>query len=75
MILVELRAHGPTPERPRVGQRLRWPGDDREWVWNGEEWIGTRTTFDGGDAWADPDFLKDLEEEEDEEGDEGREAA
>lgn len=74
MILVELRAHGPTPERPRVGQRLRWPGDDREWVWNGEEWIGTRTAFDGGDAWADPDFLKDLEEEGDE-GDEGREAA
>jgi hypothetical protein len=40
--------------RPVIGQRVRWPGDDRVWVWNGEEWVGERTAFDGGDAWDDP---------------------
>lgn len=39
------------PETRTVGQRVRWPGDDREWVWSGEEWIPLRVTFDGGDAW------------------------
>jgi hypothetical protein len=42
-----------SPERrePHVGQRVQWPGDDRVWVWNGEEWVGDRTEFDGGDLW------------------------
>lgn len=41
--------------RPYVGQVVFWPGDDREWIWNGSEWIGTRTAFDGGDAWEGDD--------------------
>lgn len=41
------------PDRhgPRRGQRVRWPGDDRVWVWTGKEWVGERTAFEGGDWW------------------------
>lgn len=53
--LVGLRPPEPEAQLPRVGQRVRWPGDDREWVWDGQEWVGLRTAFDGGDAWEDPD--------------------
>lgn len=40
---------------PPVGQRLRWPDDDREWIWDGEHWVVFRRIFDGGDAWDDPE--------------------
>jgi hypothetical protein len=43
-----------TPFLPRRGQRARWPGDDRDWVWDGERWVGTRTEFHGGDMWDEP---------------------
>jgi hypothetical protein len=46
--------------RLRVGQRVRWPGDDTVWVWNGEAWVGERTAFDGGDLWE----LEDLGDDE-----------
>ena len=37
---------------PRVGRRVSWPGDAREWVWDGERWIPTGDgEFDGGDLW------------------------
>ena len=42
----------PSGYTPKVGQRLRWPGDDRVFMWNGEEWVGERIDdFDGGDLW------------------------
>ncbi|MCO5171873.1 MAG: hypothetical protein M9894_36700 [Planctomycetes bacterium] len=50
LFLVQLSPDGPPP---RVGQRVRWPGDDRVWVWDGEAWVGERTLFDGGDLWED----------------------
>ncbi|MBX3471717.1 MAG: hypothetical protein KF878_33090 [Planctomycetes bacterium] len=50
LFLVQLSPDGPAL---RVGQRVRWPGDDRVWVWSGEEWVGERTDFDGGDLWED----------------------
>lgn len=46
--LVQLGPHDP---EPAVGARVRWPGDDTVWVWNGEAWVGERTAFDGGDLW------------------------
>lgn len=38
---------------PPVGARVRWPDDERVWVWNGEEWVHLRKQFDGGDSWVD----------------------
>lgn len=48
LFLVQLTPDDPTPG---VGDRVRWPGDDTVWVWNGREWVGERTAFDGGDLW------------------------
>jgi hypothetical protein len=42
---------------PFEGQRVRWPGEDRELVWDGERWAADEAPdeppFDGGDAWLD----------------------
>lgn len=52
--LVQLAPPGHLAEL-RGAKVLRWPGDDREWRWNGRAWIGVRTRFAGGDAWRDDD--------------------
>ena len=41
--------------KPRVGLRVRWPGEDCDWVWDGERWHSQSWDFDGGDSWLDPD--------------------
>jgi len=43
---------------PRPGRRIRWPGEDREWVWDGEAWVTVSRQFDGGDVWRDEDDLE-----------------
>lgn len=37
---------------PRPGRVMRWPGERRDWLWTGSQWIGMVPEFDGGDAWS-----------------------
>ncbi len=47
------------PELLRAGYRICWPGEEREWVWDGATWVlGARMAFDGGDHWLEPDELE-----------------
>lgn len=39
--------------RPRM--RLKWPGDDRTWIWKDEEWVALNGRFYGGDMWIEQD--------------------
>jgi len=34
------------------GRVLRWPQEpDREWRWDGRQWVGYRVNDNGGDMW------------------------
>ncbi len=37
---------------PRPGRLIRWPGEQRDWLWTGEKWVGMVPEFDGGDVWC-----------------------
>ena len=26
-----------------VGRRVRWPGEDSDWVWDGQRWVAKNT--------------------------------
>lgn len=38
LYLVALIPPGARP--PFTGQRVRWPDESQEWVWDGERWVG-----------------------------------